>query len=230
MKTLGMIGGTGWPSTIGYYRIINQTINKKLGKLHSARLLIHSIDFQNMMDISNYGEDMEPVVDYYIDAAKKLEYSGAEALMLCSNTTHNMVDNIQPNINIPILHIADAVGKEINKSGMAKVALLGTKLTMELDFYKDKLSKYNVETIVPDSDSREFINTTIFEELELNILKPETKAKYLQIIQKLQDEGAEGIILGCTEIPLLISQDDCDIKLFDTIEIHSEAAVEFILG
>ncbi|TAK56906.1 MAG: aspartate/glutamate racemase family protein [Bacteroidetes bacterium] len=229
MKTLGLIGGTTWLSTIDYYRLINRLINKRLGGHHSARMYLHSIDFAlfQQMGVNN---DREGSVKLFSDAAKKLEQAGAECIVICANTPHQFADEIQKHIQIPIIHIVKEVAKEIQRQGMNKVALLGTGYTMEGTFYPDILSAYNIEMIVPDPDGRKFIHDSIYNELTKEIFNPETKEKYLSIIHKLISEGAQGIILGCTEIPLLIKPEECPVPTFDTTLIHAKAAVEFALG
>ncbi len=229
MKTIGMIGGTTWVSTIEYYRIINREINKRLGKLNSANILLYSRnmeEFKPPPDPSEWGK----VADVLTGIAQRLENGGADCLLLCANTPHMAADMIQKNIRIPLIHIVEVTAKEIQKQGIYKVGLLGTKITMELPFYRDKLAKFGIETLIPDDIDRDFVHATIFSELGKEIFKAETKRKYLDIIRKLIAQGAEGIILGCTEIPLLLKQSDCTVPIFDTMTIHAMAAVDFALS
>jgi aspartate racemase len=228
MKTLGLIGGTTWLSTIDYYRIINQLVNERLGGSHSAKILMYSVDFEEVRpptDPKGWGQWGE----IFIGIAKRLEQGGADCVVLCANTPHLMADVIQKNIGIPLIHIAGATANEIADHKITTVGLLGTRLTMEQAFFKDRLAARGITAIIPDKDERDFINTSIFDELGKNIFTPETKATYLGIIGELKQRGAKGIILGCTEIPLLIKQTDCDLPLFDTTMIHAKAAVEFAL-
>jgi aspartate racemase len=228
MRTLGLIGGTTWLSTIDYYTIINRLVNERLGGSHSAKILMYSVDFAEVRPPDN-PKDWGKWGEIFIGIAKRLEQGGADCLVICANTPHLLADAIQKNIGIPIIHIADATANEIAVHKITTVGLLGTRMTMEQAFFKNRLAARGITAIIPDKDEREFINASIFDELGKNIFKPETKSTYLGIIRKLKQAGAKGIILGCTEIPLLINQDDCDLPLFDTTEIHAKAAVEFAL-
>ncbi|HQT90449.1 MAG TPA: aspartate/glutamate racemase family protein [Candidatus Kryptobacter bacterium] len=229
MKTLGLIGGTGWVSTVEYYRIINQQINERLGGLSSAKILLYSVNQQEFRPATDQ-VGLQEFADYLIGVAKRLETAGADCLLLCANTPHMAADLVQKTIRIPLIHIADVTAKAILKKKMKTVGLLGTKFTMEQPFYKDRLAKFGITTLVPEESEREYIHRTIMTELEKAILKDETRKKYLEIINGLVRRGAEGIILGCTEIPLLIKQSDCAIPVFDTTELHAMAAVEFALS
>ncbi|HUI31366.1 MAG TPA: aspartate/glutamate racemase family protein [Candidatus Acidoferrales bacterium] len=229
MKTLGLIGGTSWVSTVEYYKIINQQINERLGGLNSAKLLLYSVNQGEFKPPSNPSE-MGDFPKFLISVAKLLENAGAECLLLCANTSHVAADLIQKNIRIPLLHIAEVTAKAVAKQNIQTVGLLGTKLTMEHPFYKDRLAKFGITALVPEENEREYIHRTIMAELGKAVLKDETKKKYLEIIDELVQKGAGGIILGCTEIPLLIKQSDCRIPVFDTTEIHAMAAVEFALA
>jgi len=229
MKIIGLIGGTTWVSTQEYYRIINETIKEKLGKSHSAHLILYSIDFEKTV-IKNEGK-WDIISKNFIDIAIKLEHSGADFIVICANTMHKIADEIQKNINIPILHIVDVTAEKIKSTGLKKVGLLGTKYTMKEEFYKKRLKeKFGIETIIPDSDEIDFVNSVIHEELTNKIINMSSKQRYIEIINKLISKGAEGIILGCTEIPLLINQNDIDVPVFDTTEIHAKAAVEYALN
>ena len=228
MKTLGLIGGTSWVSTIDYYRIINQQINDRLGGLNAARLILYSLNYEEFKpppDPKDWGATAEGL----INIAKKLETAGAECIILCANTPHMAADIIQENIAIPLIHIAEETSKEITKLNLNKIGLIGTRFTMEQSFIKEKLSKYGISTIIPEKDERDYIHNTIFNEFARGIFSDEIKNNYLQIMDDLMQKGAEGIILGCTEIPMLLKPGDCKMKTFDTTLIHATAAVNFAL-
>lgn len=229
MKTLGLAGGTTWLSTVDYYRYINEGINKKTGGEEFARCIIYSFNFSDLRKFTQ-ANDWDSVLREVSKACKNLEHSGADAIVLCANTLHYIADELKPKLNIPLIHIAEATATEIKKHNLNKAALLGTKFTMEFDFIKSKLAEKHIETIIPHDAEREFIHHTIYNELAYNVFKPETKARYINIISKLAEQGAQGVILGCTEIPLLIKQDDLNIPAFDTTKIHADAAVDFALG
>jgi aspartate racemase len=229
MKTIGMIGGTGWLSTVEYYRIINQETNKRLGGLNSARLILVSLNYSEI-EALNELEDYGGVYNLVLDAALKLEQSGVDCVMLCANSLHQYVDDLAKEISIPIIHIAEAAAKEIKKKGLTKIGLLGTKLTMEMDFYTKKLKEAGIESLVPEEPERQFIHSSIMNELLVEEFKTETKEKFLKIINDLEQRGAEGIVLGCTEIPLLIKPEDTHLPVFNTLEIHARAAVDFALN
>lgn len=229
MKTLGLIGGTGWVSTVEYYRIINQQVNKRLGGLNSAKILLYSVNQQEFKPPSNPAE-IGNFTEFLISIARRLENAGADCLIICANTPHVAADLIRKQIGIPLIHIAEVTAKAVANQNIRNVGLLGTKLTMEQPFYKDKLAKSGITALVPEESEREYIHRTIMTELEKAVLNDETRKKYLEIIDSLVRKGAEGIILGCTEIPLLIKQSDCSIPVFDTTEIHAMAAVEFALS
>jgi aspartate racemase len=230
MKKLGLVGGISWVSTIDYYRFINEGINEKLGGLNFAECIIYSLNFDDFQR-NNTNGDWDASFNLLLSACKSLEKSGAEGIVLCANTAHAVSDRLEKEINLPIIHVATATAAAINKQGLKKVGLLGTKFTMEMDFYLNKLAENNVEAIVPHlQEERDFIQQTLKEELGRGIIKEQTKRAYLNIIEKLIENGAEGIILGCTEIPLLISQEDVSVPVFDTTKIHSEAAVNFAVS
>jgi aspartate racemase len=228
MKTIGMVGGTGWVSTLEYYRLINELTNKKLGGLNAARIILYSVNYGDIDEL-NRQNNREGVCQLVLQAARSVERAGAGCLMLCANTMHQFADQIRLEINLPLVHIGEETAKTICKAGYRKVGLLGTKFTMELDFYHAKLKDEGLESIVPDESDRIFINEAINKELLLNRFYPETKKRFLEIIGQLKERGAEAIILGCTEIPLLIKQEDVDLPIFNTLEIHARAAVEFAL-
>ncbi len=229
MNTLGLIGGTGWVSTVDYYRIINREINNRLGGLSSAKILLYSVNQQEFRPATK-PEELQQFADYLSDIARRLEAAGAECLILCANTPHMAADLVQKSIGIPLIHIAEVTAEAILKRKIRTVGLLGTKMTMEQSFYRDRLARFGISTLVPEKSEREYIHRTIMAELEKAILKDETRKSYLKIIEDLVKRGAEGIVLGCTEIPLLIKQSDTAIPVFDTTEIHAMAAVEFALS
>lgn len=229
MKTIGLIGGTGWVSTVEYYRIINKEINKRLGGNNFAKCILYSLNHGDIIEF-NKKNDMNGNYLLLLNTANILIGAGADFVMLCANTTHMFADRLEKEISVPLIHIGEATAKEIKRNRISKVGLLGTKMTMELDFFKSKLSEENIEVIIPKSSDREFINNSILDELIKDIFTEETRRKYILIIKELQSRGAEGVILGCTEIPLLIKQKDVDIKVFDTTLIHSLFAVDFALG
>jgi len=225
MKTIGLIGGMSWESSLEYYKILNETVKKKLGKLHSAKTILYSVDFEQIKNLQHQGE-WGRLTEIMIDAAKSLEKAGAEMIVICTNTMHKMAPEIERNIHLPLLHIADAAAISIKSLDLKKIGLLGTKFTMEQDFYKGRLKeKYNLEVVVPCETDREIVHKIIYNELCLGNIKGESKNEYLRIINNLIRQGAEGVILGCTEIPLLIKQKDVSIPIFDTTTIHAEMAV-----
>jgi len=228
MKTIGLIGGTTWLSTIDYYRIINQEVNRQLGDLHSAKLLLYSIDFDEFKTLADAG-DWPKLTEWFAGIAQQLQTAGADAIVLCANTLHLMVPELEQFVQIPIIHVADATVCELRSQNIRKTALLGTKFTMEAAFFKDKLSQQGIGVTIPDADERQFIHQTIFDELDRGLLLTETKVRYLAIIQNLIAKGAESVILGCTEIPLLIKAEDCTVPVFDTTLIHAKAAARFAL-
>jgi aspartate racemase len=228
MKTLGLIGGTTWLSTTDYYRIINQQTNERLGGLNSARMLLYSLNFEEFKPPPDPGS-WGPLADMLSDISIRLETAGAECILICASTPHMTADIIQQRIKIPLIHIATATAIKVKSVNIKKVGLLGTRYTMEQSFFRDKLNQHEIETIIPSSADREFIHHSIYTEMAKGIFSSDTKARYLEIIGRLAQQGAGGIILGCTEIPLLIKQEDCTLPVFDTTLIHASAAVEFAL-
>lgn len=226
MKLVGLIGGTTWLSTIDYYRFINEGINKKLGGNEYASCILYSLNFGDIQR-NNVKGDWEANYNIIKQAALKLKTAGAEGLVLCANTMHMFADRLVNEVQLPVIHIATATAETIKAKGLKSAALLGTRFTMEMDFFKDKLQEHDIKVFIPAEEDRAFIHATIFDELGKNIIKQETKKRYLGIIDKLVKEGAEGAILGCTEIPLLLKQEDSKIPLFDTTFIHAGAAVNF---
>jgi len=230
MKTIGLIGGMSWESSLEYYRIINQTTKAKLGGLHSAKSVMVSVDFAEMEILQHQGKWPE-AARMLVDAAQKLESGGADFIVLCTNTMHKVADDIQAQAGIPFLHIADATAQQVKKAGIQKIGLLGTRFTMEEDFYKGRLSqKYGLDVIIPGAHEREIVHRVIYDELVVGDIRRESKQQYLDIIQGLVKEGAEGVILGCTEIGLLVHDEDCQSPLFDTTRIHAVSAVEYALA
>ncbi len=229
MRTLGLIGGISWVSTIDYYRYINELANKKRGGLNFAQILLYSVSFDDVKTLADAG-DWQTLGEMFSRLAETLENAGAGAIVMCANTAHIVADKVAANINIPLISIVDATAKEILKRNLKKVILLGTKFTMENDFYKEGLAKYGIEAIIPNDAARDFIHWSIFEELGKNVFTAETKQKYLEIIENMSEQGAEGVIFGCTEIPLILKPEDCRIPSFDTTLIHAQAAVDFALA
>ncbi|UTI43949.1 aspartate/glutamate racemase family protein [Niallia sp. RD1] len=228
MKTIGLIGGLSWESTTDYYRYINTLVKEKMGGLHSAKCLLYSFDFEEIVALQKAGH-WEKATELMINAAKTLEAGGADVVLICTNTMHKMAKEVQASLSIPLLHIAEVTGNKAKEAGLKKVGLLGTMFTMEHAFYKETLLDQGIETIVPEKEDRESVHHIIFDELCKGIILPESKKTYIRIIEKLIDQGAEGVILGCTEIPLLIKQEDSSIPLFDTTFLHAKAAVSFAL-
>lgn len=227
MKKIGLVGGISWTSTVDYYRYLNEGINEKLGGLNFAECMVYSVNFDNFQRF-NAAYDWDATFELLVNAAENLKKGGAEAIVLCANTAHIVSDRIAERVNLPLIDITTAVADAIHQQGLKKVGLLGTTYTMELDFYKDKLIASGIEPIIPENqEDRDYIEDTLRNELGRGFLNPETKKQYLAIIQQLIDRGAEGIILGCTEIPLLIHQEDIAVPVFDTTKIHAEAAVAF---
>ena len=223
LKTIGLIGGMSWESTVTYYKIINETIKEKLGGLHSAKCILYSVDFQEIEECQANG-NWEKSGEILGEAANNLEKAGADFIVICTNTMHKVVNQIKEKISIPILHIAEMTAEKILEKGLKNIALLGTKYTMEQDFYKSKLIEKGINVIIPDKNDIEIINKIIYDELCLGIINSNSKKKFLEIVDKLRSKGAEGIILGCTEIGLLIKNEDTDVPLFDTAIIHAEQA------
>ena len=226
LKTIGLIGGMSWESTVTYYKIINEVIKEKLGGLHSAKCVLYSVDFQEIEECQANG-NWEKSGEILGEAANNLEKAGADFIVICTNTMHKVVNQIKEKISIPILHIAEMTAEKILEKGLKNIALLGTKYTMEQDFYKSKLIEKRINVIIPDKNDIEIINEVIYDELCLGTINSDSKKKFLEIVDKLRNKGAEGIILGCTEIGLLIKNEDTDVPLFDTAIIHAEQAAMY---
>jgi aspartate racemase len=230
MKTIGLIGGMSWESSIEYYRIINQEVQKRLGGLHSAKSVMVSVDFAEVEALQKAGNWWE-AGKIMEAAAKSLELGGADFVILCTNTMHKLTSSIQKSIHIPFLHIADATADRITETGLHRVGLLGTRFTMEEDFYKGRLvEKYGLDVLVPELEQRILIHKVIYDELCLGVIEPSSRSAFSRIMKELVQKEAEGIILGCTEIGLLVSQQDSPVRLFDTTRIHAETAVDFALN
>jgi aspartate racemase len=230
VKTIGLIGGMSWESSLEYYRILNETTREKLGGLHSARCILYSVDFAEIEALQHQGNWQE-AAQQMIAAARSLERAGADFLVLCTNTMHKLADEIQSNVAIPLLHIADATAQRIQDAGLKKIGLLGTRFTMEHDFYKGRLvDRYRLNVITPNASDRKTIHRVIYDELCLGIVRQESREQYIRVMDKMIQAGAEGIILGCTEIELLIQAEDRRVPLFPTTRIHAIAAVEHALS
>lgn len=223
MKVIGLIGGMSWESTLTYYKIINETIKERLGGLHSAKCVLYSVDFQEIEECQANG-DWEKSGEILGEAAYNLEKAGANFIVICTNTMHKVINQIEKKISIPILHIAEMTAEKILEKKIKNIALLGTKYTMEQNFYKEKLIEKGINVIIPDETDIKIINDIIYKELCLGIINPESKAKYLAIVKKLENKGAEGVILGCTEIGMIVKSADTSIPLFDTAVIHAKQA------
>ena len=229
MKTIGLIGGMSWESTASYYQLINETIKEKLGGLHSAKILLYSVDFAEIERYQASG-DWDKSAGFLSQIAQNLEQAGADFIVICTNTMHKVAPQIQKIISIPILHIAQATADNLLENGIKKVGLLGTKYTMTQEFYKEKLLEAGLEVVIPDQAGVEEVNRIIYDELCLGQIKESSKQTYLSMIDDLKNAGAEAVVLGCTEIGLLVQQEDTDVPLFDTTEIHAQKAAEFAVG
>jgi aspartate racemase len=229
MKTIGLIGGMSWESSIEYYRIVNETVKSKLGGLHSAQCVMYSVDFAEIESLQSLGK-WDEATDLMIGAARHVENGGADFFIICTNTMHLMAEEVMKHVTIPFLHIADVTAENVKDRGLKKIGLLGTKFTMEEEFYRGRLiKKHGLEVLIPGEKQREIIHETIFGELCLGKINESSKNRYVTIINELADMGAEGIILGCTEIGLLIGDEDSRIPLFDTTKIHAEAAALYAI-
>jgi len=230
MKTIGLIGGMSWESSIEYYRIINEAVRERLGGLHSAKCVMHSVEFEEIRALQE-GGDWAGLADHMADSALRLRAAGADFVVICTNTMHIMADEVQKRAGIEVLHIADATGQEVQARGLKKVGLLGTKFTMEKDFYRKRLEeKFGVEAIIPEEGEREEVHRIIFGELCAGVVEPASRERLKGTIAGLAERGAQGVVLGCTEIPLIIGQKDSDIPVFDTTRIHAMAAIEHAMA
>ena len=227
MKTIGLIGGMSWESTAEYYRIINEAVKERLGGFHSAKIVMYSVDFKEIRELQLEAR-WDEATNLMIDAARRVERGGADFVLICTNTMHKMAEEVEASISIPLLHIADVTAERIISSGLKKVGLLGTAFTMEQDFYKGRLiDKYGLEVVIPSQIKRQVVDNIIFNELCLGEIKDSSRGQIKTIMGNLVDDGAQGIILGCTELPSLIKQKDCSVPLFDTTAIHAKAAAEY---
>lgn len=229
MKTIGLIGGMSWESTVIYYQVINKTIKNELGGLHSAKCILYSVDFDEIETYQSTGA-WDKSAGVLSEAARSLERAGVDFIVICTNTMHKVVPEISRHINIPILHIADMTAMELKKANIKKVGLLGTKYTMQQSFYKDALKANGIDVVIPNTDDIEVVNNIIYDELCVGIVSEQSRSDYLEIISKLSKNGAEGIILGCTEIGILVKQSDTDVPLFDTTIIHAKTAALESIG
>jgi aspartate racemase len=228
MKTIGIIGGMTWVSSLDYYRLLNEMVNEKLGGAESAKIILYSVNFGEIKKLTEAGE-WEAIEEILVSSAKKLELAGADCILIGANTMHKMADEVGAAVGIPLIHVAEETAKVISGKQLKKVALLGTKYTMQLDFYKDKLSGHGIAAIIPSEEDINYVNDAIYSEMSKSLFLPATKGRFISIINDLIQQGAEGIILGCTEIPILIKQEDCPVPVFDTTNIHARAAVGFAL-
>lgn len=230
MKIIGLIGGMSWESSIEYYRIINQEVRSALGGVHSAKSVMVSLDFGEIEELQMKG-NWEEATRIMIQSAREVEKAGADFLLICTNTMHLMADEVQAGISIPLLHIADATAQAVKDQGLKSIGLLGTRFTMEEDFYRGRLEKaHQLKVIVPDQAGRELVHNVIYDELVQGLIKDDSRQSYREVIQNLVKEGAEGIVLGCTEIGLLVKKEDLAVPVFDTMEIHALVAVDAALG
>ncbi|WP_328860777.1 aspartate/glutamate racemase family protein [Streptomyces sp. NBC_00306] len=228
MRTIGLIGGMSWESSAEYYRLLNEFVRERLGGLHSARCVLHSVDFADIEELQAAGE-WERAGEILADAAKGLEAAGAELLLICTNTMHKVAGQVEAAVSVPLLHLGDATADAVRSAGLGKVGLLGTAFTMEQDFYRDRLAGHGLDVIVPDAAGRALVHRVIYEELCLGVVREESRTAYQEVIAALVAEGAEGVILGCTEIELLIGAGDSPVPVFPTTRLHAQAAVDAAL-
>jgi aspartate racemase len=229
MKTIGMIGGMSWESTVSYYQLVNELVKERLGGLHSARVVLYSVDFAQIEELQ-VTERWDEAGEALADAARAVEAAGADFLVLCTNTMHKVADAIEAAVAVPLLHIAEATASEVKRAGLSTVGLLGTSFTMEQEFYRGRLEQqHGITVLVPDEGDREQVHRIIYGELCRGVIDDTSRDRYREIIRRLAERGAQGVILGCTEISLLVSQADSPVPLFDTTSIHARGAVDFAL-
>lgn len=228
MKTIGLIGGMSWESTVTYYQLLNEAAKQRLGGLHSAKVLLYSVDFFEVEALMSRGE-WEKAADLLGGVAERLERAGADFVLICTNTLHKVAPEVQKRISVPLVHIAEAAAEELLAKGISRVGLLGTRYTMTQAFYRDKLEACGLTVIIPEPEDIELVNRVIFDELCLGVVKPDSKAEYLRVINEMQRSGAEAILLGCTELGLIVSQEDVSLPLFDTTVIHANKAAALAL-
>ncbi len=230
MKTIGLIGGMSWTSSLEYYRLLNEGVQQRLGGLHSARCILYSFDFGHVQELEHAGE-REQLARLLVEAARTLQSAGADCVLICANTQHRVADEVASSIDIPLIHIADATAEEIRRLGLSTVGLLGTRYTMEEDFYKARLrEKHGIETVIPGEEDRSTVHTIIYDELCRDVIRESSAEAVREVIARLVGMGAEGVILGCTELPLLVKQETTDVPLISTTAVHARAAVDFALG
>lgn len=229
MKTIGLVGGTSWLSTIDYYRYINTAVNERLGGNEAARIILHSVNYGEIVTLTRQ-DDWEGIASVIGAAARHAEQAGAECMLLCANTMHRIAGRVQELISIPLIHVAEVTAAAIRQQGIDTVLLLGTRYTMAGDFYEPYLRQRGIQMVVPGPDEREWVNATIYDELGKGLFLPATKQGYLDLISRYAAQGVQGVILGCTEIPLLLKPEDCPLPVFDTTWLHAMAAVDFALG
>ena len=229
MKTVGLIGGMSWESTITYYQLLNEGVKDALGGLHSAKILLYSVDFYEIEALMTRGE-WEKAADLLGGVAQRLETAGADMILICTNTLHKVAPQVQSRIHVPLVHIAEAAADELRANDITRVGLLGTKYTMTQEFYRDKLTARGIDVLIPEGEDIDLVNRVIFDELCLGVVKPDSKAAYLRVIAELAARGAQGILLGCTELGLIVSAEDVALPLFDTTVIHAKKALELSLN
>ena len=228
MKTIGLIGGMSWESTVTYYQLLNEGVKDALGGLHSAKVLLYSVDFFKIESLMSRGE-WDKAADLLSGVAARLEAAGADFILICTNTLHKVAPQVQSRIGVPLVHIAEAAAERLQEQKITRVGLLGTKYTMTQEFYRDKLTERGIEVLIPEGDDIDLVNRVIFDELCLGIVKEDSRTEYLRVIAALQQRGAQGILLGCTELGLIVDQKDVSLPLFDTTEIHAKKALELAL-
>ncbi|MGW1492397.1 aspartate/glutamate racemase family protein [Streptomyces sp. NPDC002402] len=229
MKTIGLIGGMSWESSAEYYRLLNELVRERLGGLHSAKCVLHSVDFAEIEELQVAG-DWERAGEILADAARGLEAAGADLLLICTNTMHKVAGQVEAAVSVPLLHLADATADAVRAQGLGRVGLLGTAFTMEQDFYRDRLAGHGLDVLTPDAEGRALVHRVIYDELCLGVVREESRAAYQDVIAELVAAGAEGVVLGCTEIELLIGEKDSPVPVFPTTRLHAEAAVDAALG
>jgi len=229
MRTIGLLGGMSWESTAEYYRIINESVRDRLGGTHSARLVLHSVDFHEI-ERFQHEDRWDLATAAMIAGARSVAAGGAECLVICTNTMHRMADEVQAAIDIPLLHLADCTAKAVKAQSVGRPGLLGTRFTMEHNFYRGRLEQHGLDVVIPGAADRTVIHDVIYEELVLGVISPDSKAAYLDVISRLIDAGADGVIAGCTEIELLVGADDVDVRYFPTTRLHAESAVDWALS
>ncbi len=229
MRTIGIIGGISWLSTIDYYRLINEKINQRLGGVNAGKIILYSVNFEEIKTLT-FADDWKGLADMMGAIAARLQAAGAGCILIGANTMHRIADEIQAAVTIPVIHVATETARAVQAKKVKKVALLGTRYTMELDFYPSRFAALGIEVILPPEDDRQYIHDAIYEEMGKGLFLPATKARVLSAITQLALRGAEGVVFGCTELPLLVEQRDCVLPIFNTTLIHAEAAVDFALG